>query len=86
MASVEGAYVNLYKDGEIFKGGFTGSDGNVYFDCMPQSAGDINIVGDKMLCSDPKVKFLMKRRKKEDQCASILPRADRPEVPYEVDF
>ena len=33
-----------------------------------------------------KVKFLKKRWKKEDQCTSILPQADWPELPYEVDF
>jgi hypothetical protein len=33
-----------------------------------------------------KVQFLMKTLKKEDQCTSILPQADRPELPSEVDF
>ena len=33
-----------------------------------------------------KVKFLMKTWKKEDQYTIILPFADRPEVPYEVNF
>ena len=33
-----------------------------------------------------KVKFLKKVWKKEDQCTVIFPLADRPEVPYEVDF
>ena len=32
------------------------------------------------------IKFLQKIRKKEDQCTSIFHFADRPEVPYEVDF
>ena len=30
--------------------------------------------------------FLQKLWKKEDQCTSILHFADRPELPYEVDF
>ena len=34
----------------------------------------------------PKVQFLKKLWKKEDQCTSIFHFADRPEVPYEVDF
>ena len=33
-----------------------------------------------------KVQFLKKRWKKEDQCTSIFHFADRPELPYEVDF
>ena len=33
-----------------------------------------------------KVQFLKKVWKKEDQCTSIFHFADRPEVPYEVDF
>ena len=33
-----------------------------------------------------KVQFLKKLWKKEDQCTSIFHFADRPEVPYEVDF
>ena len=33
-----------------------------------------------------KVQILKKRWKKEDQCTSIFHFADRPEVPYEVDF
>ena len=33
-----------------------------------------------------KVQFLKKVWKKEDQCTSIFNFADRPEVPYEVDF
>ena len=32
------------------------------------------------------IKFLQKVWKKEDQCTSIFHFADRPEVPYEVDF
>ena len=33
-----------------------------------------------------KVQFLTKLWKKEDQCTSIFHFADRPELPYEVDF
>ena len=32
------------------------------------------------------IKFLQKVLKKEDQCTSIFHFADRPELPYEVDF
>ena len=33
-----------------------------------------------------KVQFLKKVKKIEDQCASLFHFADRPELPYEVDF
>ena len=32
------------------------------------------------------IKFLQKILKKDDQCTSIFHFADRPELPYEVDF
>jgi hypothetical protein len=43
MIPLEGAYVCIWKDDEIFDGGFTSSDGSILFDVSPENVGDMAV-------------------------------------------
>lgn len=40
---LEGAYVCITNDNDVFQGGFTSEDGSINFDVLPDSAGDLHV-------------------------------------------
>jgi hypothetical protein len=42
-SAIEGAYVCVTNDIDVFVGGFTSQDGSIILDCMPNAAGDLYV-------------------------------------------